>query len=295
VKAAPFAYFAPDSVDEAVSLLVEHGDDAKVLAGGQSLMPLMALRLAVPAVVVDINRLPGLDAIERGPDRLRIGALVRHRDIESRNGLADECPVLGDAVPLIGHVAIRNRGTVVGSLTHADPAAEWPAVAIALDGRVSAVGPRGTRQIDAGAFFDSYLSNTLAPDELATHLELRMADGVVGSSFVELARRYGDFALCGVAAVLRLTPAGTIGDARVVVCGCGPTPLRIADCEPLLAGQRPAADLFESAADIVFESVDPLGDIHGSAEYRRHVTRVIARRALERAGSRATGETGGRG
>jgi carbon-monoxide dehydrogenase medium subunit len=287
VKAAPFSYVAPESVEETISVLAEHGDDAKVLAGGQSLMPLMALRLAAPAVVVDVNRLPGLDRIERGPDGLRLGALVRHRDIERLADLADDCPLLADAVPLIGHVAIRNRGTVVGSLAHADPAAEWPAVALALDGRVTAVGARGTRQIDASAFFASYLTNTLEPDELATHVEVRLGNGTAGSSFVELARRYGDFGLCGVAAVLRMSPAGTVADARVVVSGCGPTPIRIAECEPLLTGQHPSADLFEAAAEVVFESVDPPGDIHGSAEYRRHVTRVVARRALERASTRA--------
>ena len=290
MKAAPFAYFAPDSVDDVISLLGEHADEAKILAGGQSLMPLMALRLAAPAVLIDINRVRGLDAIERGSERLRLGALVRHRAIERMSGRGGSCSMIDDAIPMIGHVAIRNRGTVVGSLTHADPAAEWPALALALDAQVTAVGPGGTRQIDAESFFDSYLSNTLEDDELATHVEFKLPGGVVGSSFVELARRHGDFGLCGVAALLCLTPAGTIGDARVVVTGCAATALRIADSERVLIGERPSTDLFEAAADVVYDSVEPRGDIHGSAEYRRHVTRVVARRALERASQRATNE-----
>lgn len=250
-------------------------------------MPLMALRLAAPPVVVDINRVAGLDTIERTSGRLRIGALVRHRAVELLPDLAHLCAMMADAVPVIGHVAIRNRGTVVGSLAHADPAAEWPALALALDARVTAVGPRGTREIDAASFFDSSMTTALAYDELATHVELALPTGAAGSSFVELARRHGDFALCGVAAVVRLASTGTIEDARVVVSGCGATALRIAGAERVLTGERPAPELFEAAGEVVFDSVDPRSDIHGSAEYRRHVTRVVARRAIEPASERA--------
>lgn len=287
MKAAPFAYFAADSAEEVVALLAEHGDEAKVLAGGQSLMPLMALRLATPNVLVDVNCITGLDYIERGAGHVRLGALVRQRAVEQDTQLLVDCPMIGDAVPMIGHVAVRNRGTVAGSLTHADPAAEWPALAVALDARLTAVGPSGGRKIVAESFFDSYLSNTLRDDEFVTHVEFDLPSGVVGSSYVELARRHGDFGLCGVAAVLCLTPDGVIDDARVVVSGCGSTALRIGDCERVIIGERPSPRLFEDAAEVVFKSVDPHGDIHGSADYRRHVTRVVARRALGRASARA--------
>ena len=287
LKAASFAYFAPDSVDEVVALLAEHGDNAKVLAGGQSLMPMMALRFAAPAVLIDINRVSGLDALEYERDCLRLGALVRHRAVERYRTLGDQCPMIADALPMIGHVAIRNRGTVVGSLAHADPAAEWPALALALDARLTAVRAGASRQIEAASFFRSYLTNTLGDDELVTHVELELPSDTAGSSFVELARRHGDFALCGVAVVLWLTPAGTIDDARVVVSGCGPTPLRIDGSERVLAGQPPSPDLFEAAAEVLSESIDPRSDLNGSAEYRRHVTRVVARRAMERARERA--------
>jgi aerobic carbon-monoxide dehydrogenase medium subunit len=291
VKAAAFVYYAPESVEDAVSLLATHGDEAKVLAGGQSLMPLMALRLAAPEVLVDINRLP-LDTIENGSGRLRLGALARHRAIEQLDELASVCPMIVDAVRRIGHVAIRNRGTVVGSLAHGDPAAEWPALALALDAEVIAVGPRGTRRIPAGAFFESYLTTALADDELATHVEIELQRGRVGSSFVGLARRHGDFALCGVGALLRLGAAGTIEDARIAVAGAGSTPLRIGDAERLLVGERPSPGAWEAAAQAVFETVDPPGDIHGSSAYRRTVIRVVARRALEQALARVGGDGG---
>jgi aerobic carbon-monoxide dehydrogenase medium subunit len=287
VKAAAFEYFAPESVDEVVALLQEHGDEGKILAGGQSLMPLMALRLGAPEVLIDINRVGGLDRIENGGSRLRVGALVRHRAVERTPGLERTCAAIADAVPLIGHVAIRNRGTVVGSLAHADPAAEWPALALALDARITAAGPAGTRELDAVDFFESYLSNSLADDEFVTHAEFTLPAGTVGSAFEELARRHGDFALCGVAAVLALTPSGEIGDARVVVCGAGPTPLRIGAAEQALTGQQPSPERFGEAAEAVHAAIDPRGDIHGSAEYRRHVTRVVARRALQLASARA--------
>jgi carbon-monoxide dehydrogenase medium subunit len=293
MKAASFEYAVPESVGDVVSLLGEHADEAKILAGGQSLMPLMALRIAAPEVLIDINRVRELDAIDRRPDRLRLGALVRHRAVEQLPDLAGYCAMIADAVPLIGHIAIRNRGTVVGSLTHSDPAAEWPAIALALDAEITAVGPRGSRQIDAESFFDSYLSTTLDEDELATDVAFKIPRGRVGSSFVELARRHGDFAICGVAAVLHLTPAGAIEDARVVVSGAGPKALRIRDAERALIGEVPSPGLFEAAAQVVFESVDPRGDIHGSAEYRRTITGVVARRALEQAARRAS-EEGGR-
>ncbi len=294
MKAAAFEYFAPETVDEVVSLLAEHGDEAKILAGGQSLLPLMALRMANPEVLVDINRAGALGHVDSVVDtdgtRLRIGALVRHRTIERLPGLAAACPMIADAVEQIGHVAIRNRGTVVGSLTHSDPAAEWPALAIALDGEVTAVGPGGTRRIPAASFFESYLTNALADDEIATRVELRLPGGRGGSAFVELARRHGDFAIVGVGAVLWVSERDAITDARLVVAGAGATALRMRDAERVLIGQSPSAELFAEAAQAVYESVAPTGDIQGSAAYRRTVTRVVTRRALAKAHRRVSGE-----
>jgi carbon-monoxide dehydrogenase medium subunit len=286
VKAAPFSYFSPDSVDEVVSLLAEHSDEAKILAGGQSLMPLMALRVAAPEVLIDINRVRELDTVDLRSDRLQVGALTRHRAVERLPKITDYCSMIGDAVPVIGHVAIRNRGTVVGSLAHSDPAAEWPALAVALDAHITARGPSGSRRIEAESFFDSYLTNALADDEFATAVDFALPGGRVGSAFLELARRHGDFAIVGVGAVLRLAQAGAIDDARLVVSGAGPTPVRIRDAERMLIGESPSTSLFREAAEVVHGFVDPHGDIHGSAGYRRELTRVVARRALERASQR---------
>jgi CO/xanthine dehydrogenase FAD-binding subunit len=249
-------------------------------------MPLMALRMAVPEVLVDINRVGELETLELDSDRLRVGALARHRAVESLVQLKHQCPLIADAVPVIGHVAIRNRGTVVGSLAHADPAAEWPAVALALDAEITAVGPSGARRIGAEAFFKSFLTTALADDELAAEVVFRLPRGRVGSSFLELARRHGDFAIVGVGAVLRLDQAGTIEEARLVISGAAPTPLRVRAAEQVLVEASPSEALFREAADVVHESVDPRGDIHGSAEYRRDLTRVVARRALDLAAER---------
>jgi carbon-monoxide dehydrogenase medium subunit len=287
VKLATFDYHAPETVADVVALLHEHGDDAKILAGGQSLMPLMALRVAVPEVLVDINRVTGLDTLERVGDRLRVGALVRHRHVERMPGLASTCPMMADALAMIGHVAIRNRGTVVGSLTHADPAAEWPAIALALDAEITAVGPSGTRTIPADAFFETYLTNALADNEVATEVTFRLPRRRVGSSFKELARRHGDFAIAGAGAVVELDEVGAIAQARLVVIGAAATPLRIREAEAVLTGASPTREAFEEAAQIVHRSVSPRGDIQGSGEYRRAITRVIARRALQAAGARA--------
>jgi CO/xanthine dehydrogenase FAD-binding subunit len=275
-----------------VAVLAEYGEEAKILAGGQSLVPLMALRVAAPEVIIDINRVRSLDSLGSERGRIRIGALTRHRAVEQLAGLADDCPMIADAVGLIGHVAIRNRGTVVGSLAHSDPAAEWPALALALDAEITAVGPAGTRRIAAESFFETYLTNTLADDEFATHVDLVLPQGRVGSSFVELARRHGDFAIAGVGALIRLSDAGTVEEARIAVIGGGSTALRAPKAEGLMVGHAPSADLFDEVAQAVHDSVNPQGDIQGSAEYRRAITRVVARRAVAKASKRANGEGG---
>ena len=289
MKPSQFEYFAPETVEEVISLLEQYGDESKILAGGQSLVPLLALRLAIPDVIIDINRVSSLDYLHDDEDVVRIGALTRHRAIENHEDLVGRCPILGDAVGLIGHVAIRNRGTVVGSMAHADPASEWPALALALDAEFDVIASNGTRTIPADSFFLSYLTTSIEPNELASEVRFKIPSGRVGSSFFELARRHGDFAVAGAGAVISLSSAGTIEEARVVLIGVGATALRISETEQMLVGQRPGADLFEEAAETVRHTIDPSGDIHGSADYRRAIAGVLTQRSLTSAAERAEG------
>ena len=289
MKPAPFDYAAPESLDEAVALLAQHGEEAKVLAGGQSLVPLLAFRLASPSVLIDLNRIPGLDGVRLDGDRLVLGALARHRDVERFAPLAGRCPMAAEAVSMIGHVAIRNRGTVGGSLAHADPAAEWPALLAILDGEVEARGPDGTRSIPAHELFTSYFTTTLAPTEIITEARLDLPAGRVGSAFLEFAQRRGDFAIAGVGAVLRLEDDGTVGEARIGLLGVADGPVRARSAEALLVGRPPADPAIDEAAAAIDPDLAPLSDVHGSAEYRRHVAGVLTRRALTFARERAEG------
>jgi carbon-monoxide dehydrogenase medium subunit len=292
VKLGSFDYLTPSTPDEAVSLLGQYGDDAKVLAGGQSLVPLLAMRLANPSVVIDLNGVNALSYLDDRGDALHIGALARHRMVEQLDGTTDRCAAIGDAICRIGHVAIRNRGTVVGSITHADPAAEWPALALMLDAHIEARGPNGVRSIPAESFFLGYLTTVLDADEMVTDVSLPLPGGRAGSSCVELARRFGDFAVVGITALVRLAEAGTVDDARIVVFGAGPTPLRIADAEKALLGRPPEAAALAEAAHTVQSQVQPTGDVHGSAEYRSTISEVLTRRALAAAADRAAQTAG---
>ena len=283
MKPAPFEYVAPRSLDEAVALLAQHGDEAKVLAGGQSLVPMMAFRLATPAVLVDVNGVRELDYQRRDDDTLVLGALTRHRVVADL-GLRERCALLAEGMDLIGHPAIRNRGTAGGSVAHADPAAEWPAILLALDGEVSAVGPRGERTIPADDLFVTYFTTSLAPDELVTEIRLPLpnASGRVRSTFVEFARRQGDFALVGVAAVAERTSDGSVADARLALIGVADRPIRARAAEAALHGRQPTDEALEDAARAVDGEIDPVSDVHGSAQYRRHLAKVLVRRALAR-------------
>jgi aerobic carbon-monoxide dehydrogenase medium subunit len=290
VKPPPFEYVAPVRLEEAVGVLAEHGDDAKALAGGQSLAPLLAFRLAAPAVLVDLNGIAGLDHLVDEGDRLVIGALARQRAVERLPGLGRRCAMVAEAVAQIGHVAIRNRGTVGGSLAHADPAAEWPALALALDGECHVVGPRGARAVPVEELLVSYFTTTLEPDELITELRLTLPDGRVSSTFVELARRHGDFAIVGVGALLGLAEDGSVARSRLALIGVGERAVRARRAEALLEGEKPTDELLDAAAAAVDEAISPTSDLHGSATYRRQVTRVLTRRALSVARARAEGK-----
>jgi carbon-monoxide dehydrogenase medium subunit len=279
VKAARFDYLAASTLDEAVSVLGERGDAAKILAGGQSLVPLLVMRLAKPELLVDINAIPGLDGIRFEDGVLRLGALARQSAVERDPAVGEHFPLITEAVATIGHVAIRNRGTVGGSIVHADPAAEWPALLLALDGEVDVVGPRGARTVGADAFFVSVMTTALDPDEIVREVRLRLPQGAVGTSFVELARRHGDFAIVGVAAVLGVQN-GLVTHCRLALSGVGDTAVRARAAESTLLG-GPADDAaFDAAGRAAGAEIDPPGDIHGSAAYRRTVASVLVRRAL---------------
>jgi aerobic carbon-monoxide dehydrogenase medium subunit len=291
VKPAPFAYVAPRTLDEVVAQFAEHGDEAKALAGGQSLVPMMAFRLATPGLLVDLNGVSDLDHQRLDGDTLTLGALTRHRTAGSLPGLAERCPMLTEAIGLIGHPAIRNRGTVGGSLAHADPSAEWPALILALDGEVDAVGPNGRRTIPAAEFLDSYFTTSLLPEEVLTEVRVRLPNGGrTGSAFVELARRHGDFAIAGVGAVLSLDAEGRVAEARIALTGVRDRAVRAQGAEDALRGAEPTDDVLSAAAEALDPDLDPPSDVHGSSEYRRHVAKVLARRALARARDRASGE-----
>jgi aerobic carbon-monoxide dehydrogenase medium subunit len=287
LKPAPFDYALPGSVEEAIALLQEHGDEAKVLAGGQSLVPLLAFRLARPTALIDLDALDELRYLREG-DVTAIGAMTTHRDVERNGFLAERCPMITEAMALVGHVAIRNRGTVGGSCAHADPAAEWPALAVALDGEFDVRGPNGIRTIPAADLFFSYFTTSLEPDEVLTETRLRLPPAGAGSAFMELARRHGDFGLAGVAAMLARTD-GTVADVRLALMGVGATPVRAIEAEQVLRGAEPSEDLLENAAEAVDGAIEPVGDIHGSAEYRRNAARVLTKRAIGKAWERAVG------
>ncbi|MGH7307555.1 MAG: FAD binding domain-containing protein [Candidatus Rokuibacteriota bacterium] len=288
MKPAPFRYERACDVDEAVALLAEHGDEAKILAGGQSLIPLVNMRLVRPSVLVDINRLVEIDGIRLADGHLIIGAVARDRDVELSAEARRRCPVLVEALHHVGHVEIRNRGTVCGSLAHADPAAELPVVAVAVEAQLVARSLRGTRTIAAGDFFRSFLTMDLAADELLTEVRFPALPPGAGWGFVEFARRHGDFALTVAAVVLEQGPGGVCRAARIAVGGVGPTPLRARPVETSLVGAPLSRDRFAAAGLEVAAMVSPPSDIHASGDYRRKVTAVAVERALVMAAQRAS-------
>ena len=288
MKPPPFEYSVAASVEEAVALLAEHGDDAKVLAGGQSLLPLLALRLAHPARLIDINPAAELTMINDGAG-LELGAMVRHRSAERSADVRREAPLVAEALGLVGHAAIRSRGTIGGSIAHADPAAELPAVLVALDGSVVAVSRRGTRTVPAGDLFQGFLTTALEPDELLTSIRLPPWPERTGWSFREFSRRSGDFAVVGVACVIGASGDGRVERARLAYSGVAGTPVRATAAEALLAGAEPSDELWTQAAQQAAADLDPPADLHGTTAYRRHLASVLARQALIEAWGRAKG------
>lgn len=288
MKPAPFEYWAPTSVDEALKLLSGFDDpgDAKIMAGGQSLMALLNLRLAQPAHIVDLNGVAELSSIKRDNGTLTIGAMTRQRSAEQSAEVAAACPMLVQALRQVGHPQIRNRGTVGGSLAHADPAAELPALAVCLGAELVMRGPSGERTVNAREFFTGFLSTVLAEDEILTAVRIPVAGPATGSTFEEVARRHGDFAMVGVAAQVRLD-GDTIAEANIALSGVAGQPVYAAAASAALAGQAPSPEVFAAAGADAAADLDPTSDLHASAAYRKHVAGVLVRRALKVATVRA--------
>ena len=288
MKPAAFEYHAPESIDDVVALLAEHGDEAKPLAGGQSLVPMLALRLARFEHVVDLNRVPALAGIERADGVVAVGAMTRQAELE-RSDAAAAAPLLGLAAPFIGHFQIRNRGTVGGSIAHADPAGELPTVALALDAELDVASTAGTRTVAASELFAGTWETTLAPEELLTRARFPEWSGRCGFAVDEVARRYGDFALAGVACGVELDADGTVVRAGIALLGLGSMPLRASAAEDAIIGRAPSSEDLTEIGRLAIADVDAPTDIHASGEYRRAVGAHVVARGLEAALARAAG------
>ncbi len=281
MKPAPFAYHRPATLDETFDLLDRYGQEARILAGGQSLVPTLNMRLATPAAVVDINRLPGLDAVRETAGGLAIGALVRQETLAHSPLVARLAPLVAQAIPHVAHLAVRTRGTVGGSLALADPAAELPACAVALDARLRAVRRGATREIPAADFFRGIYTTALEPGEVLTEVVVPPSPPGWRSAFDEYARRQGDYALVGLAARCRLSD-GAVAESRLVFLGVGLAPVRAARAEAALAGRRVDGGSLAAAGTALDEDLDPPSDVHASATLRRHLARVLLGRVLTR-------------
>jgi CO/xanthine dehydrogenase FAD-binding subunit len=284
MKPPPFEYVVAESVDAAVAALA--GGEAKIIAGGQSLVPMLNFRLLRPAILVDINRVPGLAFIEESDDAIRLGALTRHHQLETSAVIAQHFPVMSAAMTHVAHLAIRNRGTLGGSLSHADPAAELPMLALLLDAMLMIASPAGRRTVAAKDFFLGALSVDLEPDDIVIEVVFPKLPASTGWGFEEVARRHGDFALAAVAATLTVAD-GTITQARIAMTGVDETPKRADDAEAMLLSKALEPALCDAAIDAVRGCVTPNTDLHASADYRRHLVGVLAGRALDAAWRRA--------
>jgi CO/xanthine dehydrogenase FAD-binding subunit len=290
MKPAPFRYVAARSVEQALQLKAEYGDEARFLAGGQSLVPTMNFRLTQPAVLIDINPLNELAGIRNGGDRLRIGALTRYRSLERDPTIERKLPLIHEALPHIAHPQIRNRGTIGGNLAHADPASEMPAIVLTLGGRLHAQSAKGERWIEARNFFVGALTTALEADEMLTEIELPVAPADSGACFLEMSRRRGDFAIIGVACTVRLDTQRRCVEARIGLCNAGDGPVFAEEASRSLLGKQIGEREIAEAAALVQGAIDPGGSIHASKEYQRHIAGVLTTRALTTADERARHE-----
>ena len=277
-----FEYFAPRSLPEAVKFLSEHRDDVKVLSGGQSLLPLMKMRLAKPAYVVDLGRVPGLDNITEDGNHSVLGALVTHAQIENSQLLKSKCPLLPQTATTIADVQVRNRGTIGGSVAHADPAGDWPAAVVALDAEIKIYGPNGERWVDCDEFFLGLLMSVLQPDEIVTAIKVPLT-GTDKTAYLKAAPRSSGFAVVGVAVRLAIDSAGTCSRAAIGITGVTDKAYRPERVEQMLTGKRLDSVIIQQAAAEACRNVEPIEDINGSAEYRKQLTEVYVARAIETA------------
>lgn len=289
MKPAPFEYLAPDTLEAALEILAERGGEAKLLAGGQSLVPAMNFRMIRPGTLVDLNRLDGLDYIEpTGDGGLRIGAMTRQRRLETDRLVAERAPLLAEAMPHVAHPQIRNRGTLGGSLAHADPAAELPVIAVALDATIHVRSSRGSREVAADQCFTGMFTTDLSPEEILVEVEIPPMPRRMGWAFLEVARRRGDYAMLGVAAVVLLDERGVCRDSRLVYLNAGDGPVKAGQAASSLIGSHGDPAACEQAAAIASEDeIEPLGNLHASPRYQRHLAKVLTVRALGAAFARA--------
>jgi CO/xanthine dehydrogenase FAD-binding subunit len=288
MKPAPFEYHRPQSVDEALSLLANYGGDAKPLAGGQSLIPAMNFRLASPSVLVDLNDLSELAHIGDDRGQLTIGGMTRQRAVERSAVVAERAPLVTETMPYIAHAPIRNRGTIGGSLAHADPAAELPAVMVALNAAIVLTDRQRARTVPAADFFVGLFSTAIESGEILTQVRIPPSPERSGVAFAEISRRHGDFALAGVAVAVNLDRYGRCAGARIALLSVGERPMLAGHARDVLQGERPSSECIRAAAEAAAtQDIDPSSDIHASARYRRQLASVLTRRALERAFERA--------
>ena len=293
MKPAAFCYHAPRTVDEALDLLWNNGDEGKLLAGGQSLVPTMNFRLAQPTALIDLNGIDELFFIREDNDELRSGAMTRQRAVERSALVKRIAPLLHETMPHIAHAQIRNRGTIGGSLAHADPAAELPAVAVALDARMYVRSVTDARWVAARDFYVGLFATAMLPEEMLVEVAFPTLPPGSGWAFEEVARQHGNYAMCGAAAVVELDGRGSVENARLVYLSVGEGPVEAEQAAALLVGEQPNAEAVRAAADTAAtQDIDPVGDIHAGPEFRRHLSRVFAERVLVRAIERATGADG---
>lgn len=285
--AQPFEYIVPNSLSEAVNLLQKHGSRAKILAGGHSLIPMMKLRLATPELLIDIGRIPELAYIKEEGGVIRIGALTTHYAIESSDLIKRHLPALADAAGLIGDVQVRNKGTIGGSIAHADPAADYPAGILAFDAAILTLGPKGERRIPAAQFFVDMMTTALDAGELVREIQIPVKSGKTGSAYLKMGQKASGFAICGAAAFVELDGGGALANVAIGMTGVGSCAFRAAKAEAALKGQKPSIDVLKKACDQAADGVIALEDIHASAEYRLDIACVYARRAIQAALERA--------
>jgi carbon-monoxide dehydrogenase medium subunit len=286
---AAFDYIAPKNLTEALRTLSEKGEDAKLLAGGQSLLPLLKLRLAAPKLLIDLSRISGLNSIRQQGEEIVIGALATHYQLESSELIKKKCPLLAETAAAIGDVQVRNRGTIGGSLVHADPSADWPAAMLALRGEFKIAGAKGERRVKAEDFFLGPLTTAIQADEILIEIRVPAAPRRSGSAYLKAPQQASGFAIVGVAVSLRADRKGRCEDIGIGVTGLSDKPFRASGVEAQLRGNKLTAKLIESGAVHVSDGIDPLEDLHADAEYRAHLARVYASRALQAAAKQALG------